>query len=49
MRPVGREEGFTWCISLSERKEKHAFKFILTTIKTQMLLATGDNFPLPES
>ena len=28
----------------SERKDKHAIKFILTTIKPQVLLATGDDF-----
>ena len=36
--------GFTWCISLSERKDSHAIKFILTTIKTQVLLKTGNDF-----
>ena len=40
---VEGKRGFTWCISLSERKEKHAIKFILTTIKTPVL-ATGNDF-----
>ena len=41
---VEGQRGFTWCISLSERKDHHAIDFILTTIKTQVLMATGDDF-----